>query len=363
MRVSMKLAIVHDFLNQFGGAERVVSYFSKIFPEAPIYTSIYFKNDTFDLFKGKQIYTSFMQKIPKENRTYRLLFFIYPYAFSRFNLGEYEVILSSSSAFAHHVKKSKAARHICYCHTPPRFLWNTDDYLEREKISKPFSLISKPFISYLRKVDKRKSKGVDFYIANSQDTRKKIKRIYNRDSTVINPPIEVDKYIYSKDKQDFYLVVSRLKGYKRIDIAVEAFNKCGKKLVIIGSGEDEPYLKSMAEPNIEFLGRVSESRLIEMYSKAKALILPGAEDFGLTPLEAQASGTSVIAYGKRGALETVKDGETGYFFYELNPDSLIGAIKKFESNSLDCLKCRINAENFDFKNFKQKIIGFLKNVT
>ncbi len=359
----MKLAIVHDFLNQFGGAERVVGYFSKIFPEVPIYTSIYFAGDTFDLFKDKEIHTSFMQKIPKEKRTYKLLFFIYPFAFSRFNLEEYEVILSSSSAFAHHVKKNKDAKHICYCHTPPRFLWDTKDYLEREKISRTLSLISKPLISYLRKVDKRKSKGVDFYIANSQDTRKKIKRIYNRDSTVINPPIEVNNYVYSKDKEDFYLVVSRLKGYKRIDIAVEAFNKCGKKLVIIGTGEDGPYLKAMAKPNIKFLGRVSEFSLIEMYSKAKALILPGAEDFGLTPLEAQVSGTPVIAYGKRGALETVKDEETGYFFYGLNPDSLIGVIEKFEKSSLDPLKCRKNAEKFDFKYFKQKIIGFIENVT
>ncbi len=358
----MKLAIVHDFLNQFGGAERVVGCFTSIFPEAPVYTSIYFEQSTFDFFKKKNIKTSFMQKIPGINRHYRKFFFLYPTAFRRFDLDGYDIILTSSSSFSNYIKKGKSSIMVSYCYAPARFLWNSSKYLKREHIPGSIKMLLKPIINVMKKKDIEASKKVDHFIAISEYIKKKIKRIYNKDSVVIYPPIIFNRYKYNEEKEDFYLVVSRLKGYKRVDVAVRAFNELSKKLVIIGTGEDEIYLKKIAKPNVKILGRVSEEKLLDLYSKAKALVFTGEEDFGLTPLEAQASGTPVIAFKGGGAMETIIDGKTGFFYDRPEPDSLIDAIKIFESSVIDPEACRDNASNFDFKYFKKQIIDFMGNV-
>jgi glycosyltransferase involved in cell wall biosynthesis len=358
----MKLAIIHDFLNQYGGAERVVEYFLKIFPGVPVYTSIYFPDDTFDLFKSENITTTFMQKIPGIKKHYKKFFFLYPYAFRRLKLYDYEIILGSSSSYSHFINKCKDSVHINYCYTPPRFLWETKDYLEGEKITALESVMIKPIICFLRKMDLKQSKKIDYYIAISEYVKNKIKKVYNRESAVIYPPIEIEKYKFSKDKEDFYLIVSRLKGYKRIDTAVKAFNILGKKLLIVGTGEDEVNLRKVSRKNIEFLGTVSDSELLNLYSKAKSLIFTGKEDFGLTPIEAQASGTPVVAYAEGGASETIMSGETGFFFNRQEPEVLLEVIRQFEKNRLDSVRCRKNAERFDFKNFKKDITDFIKNV-
>lgn len=358
----MKLAIVHDFLNQCGGAERVVGYFLRVFPEVPVYTSIYFPDDTFGLFRDVKIITTFMQKIPRIRKYYKKLFFLYPYAFRRLKLCDYEIILGSSSSYSHFINKCKDSVHINYCYTPPRFLWETKSYLEGEKVSGMVSAAAKPIIYLLRKMDLRQSKKVNYYIAISEYVRSKIKKIYNRESVVIYPPIEVKKYKFSEKKEDFYLVVSRLKGYKRVDIAVKTFNILGKKLLIVGVGEDENNLRKIAGKNIKFLGTVSDSELLDLYSRAKSLVFTGKEDFGLTPIEAQASGTPVIAFAEGGASETIINGKTGFFFDRQEPEVLAEVIKKFEKNHLDPVRCRENAERFDFKNFKEDITSFVKNV-
>ncbi len=358
----MKLAIVHDFLNQYGGAERVVGYFKKIYPKAPIYTSIYFPESTFDLFKEQDINTSFMQKIPGVNKHYRKFFFIYPLAFKRFNLSSYNIIITSSSSFSNFISKSETSVVISYCYTPARFLWDFDKYLEREHITKIFQLSIKPLINNLRKRDIDASKKVDYFIAISKFIKKKIKKIYNRDAKVIYPPIELDKYKYKKQKEDFYMVVSRLKAYKRIDVAVKAFNKLNKRLIIIGTGDSEIPLKKIAKGNIKFLGRVEENELLELYGNARALIFTGEEDFGLTPLEAQASGTPAIAFKSGGALETILEGKTGFFYDWQEADSLADAVRKLEKNRIDPVLCRKNAAGFDFKYFKKQIVNFISDV-
>ncbi len=358
----MKLAIVHDFLNQYGGAERVVGYFLRIFPRVPIYTSIYFPDDTFGLFRDEKIITTFMQKIPGIRKYYKKLFFLYPYAFRSLKLYDYEIILGSSSSYSHFINKSKGSVHINYCYTPPRFLWETKSYLEGEKVSGAMSAAAKPIIYFLRKKDLKQSKKVDYYIAISEYVKSKIKKVYNRKSIVIYPPIEIEKYKFSKSKEDFYLIVSRLKGYKRVDIAIKAFNMLEKKLLIVGAGEDENNLRKIAGKNIKFLGTVSDSELLDLYSRAKSLIFTGKEDFGLTPVEAQASGTPVVAYGEGGASETIIDGKTGFLFNKQEPQVLVEVIKKFEKNPLDPVRCRENATRFDFKNFKEDITSFVKNV-
>jgi len=358
----MKLAIVHDFLNQYGGAERVVGYFLKMFPEVPVYTSIYFPDDTFNSFRDENIITTFMQKIPGIRKYYKKLFFLYPYAFRSLRLYDYEIILGSSSSYSHFINKCKDSVHINYCYTPPRFLWETKSYLEGEKVSGVMSAAVKPIIYFLRKMDLEQSKKVDYYFAISEYVRSKIKKVYNRESVVIYPPIEIEKYKFSKSKEDFYLVVSRLKGYKRVDIAVKAFNILGKKLLIVGTGEDEINLRKISRENIEFLGTVKDNELFDLYSRAKSLVFTGKEDFGLTPVEAQASGTPVVAFEEGGAVETIINGRTGFFFDKQEPEVLVEVIEKFEKNSLDPVRCRENAERFDFKNFKEDITDFVKSV-
>jgi len=358
----MKLAIVHDFLNQYGGAERVVGYFVDIFPGAPVYTSIYFPDDTFDLFKNEDIITTFMQKIPGINKHFKKYFFLYPFAFKTIKLSNYKIILGSSSSYSHFINKSKDSVHINYCYTPPRFLWETKDYLEGEKISGFLSKVAMSGIYFLRKMDLKKSKEIDYYIAISEYVKNKIKKVYGRDSVVIYPPIETGRYRFNTIKDDFYLIVSRLKGYKRIDIAIKAFNILGKKLLVVGSGEDENTLRKISGENIKFLGRVSDNELLDLYSRAKSLIFTGKEDFGLTPVEAQASGTPVISYREGGASETVIGGKTGFFFEKQEPEILVKIVREFEKNNLDPGDCRKNAERFDFKNFKKDIKGFIENV-
>jgi glycosyltransferase involved in cell wall biosynthesis len=358
----MKLAIVHDFLNQYGGAERVVGYFLRIFPKVPVYTSIYFPEDTFDFFRKENIKTTFMQRIPGIRKHYKKLFFLYPYAFRSLKLCDYEIILGSSSSYSHFINKCKDSVHVNYCYTPPRFLWETKDYMEGEKMSGMMAAAARPIISHLRKMDRKQSDKVDYYIAISKYVKSKIKKVYNRESTVIYPPIEMGKYRFKRNKEDFYLIVSRLKGYKKVDTAVRAFNILQKKLLIVGKGEDEENLKKVSGRNIEFLGTVSDGRLLDLYSRAKSLIFTGKEDFGLTPVEAQASGTPVIAFSKGGASETIINGITGFFFDRQEPEVLVEAVKRLEKDSLDPFKCRENARRFDFKNFKQEVKDFIQKI-
>ena len=364
----MKIAIVHDFLNQYGGAEKVVEVLHEMYPEAPIYTSIYDKEHMPASFKEMDIRVSFMQKLPGVFKHFKKYLVLYHAAFEMFNLREYDLVISSSSAFAKCLKLKDETCHICYCHTPPRFIWKYEDYVKRENINGVLLKLLPYLIKYLKKIDINSSRHVDYFVANSQNIAGRIKDIYKREAFVIYPPVEVDKFSISDEVRDYYLVVSRLREYKRIDVAVKAFNELGLPLKIIGSGTDQAKLEALAKDNIEFLGRIDDEGLADYYKGVIALIYTGEEDFGMIPVEAQASGRPVIAYGKGGVLETVVDnvrGEasnknrTGKFFYPQTKDALVKAVKEFNASDYNSVAIRAHAFKFDKESFKKNMREFI----
>jgi len=349
-----KIAVVHDYLTQRGGAERVVIAIMKTFPDADLFTSVYEPKGTFPFFKDLKINTTFLQKIylsPLGHRTYLPL---YPVAFKTLDLKGYDLIISSSSAFAKCIKK-KESLHIAYIHTPPRFLYFEEQYLEKERFSFIKKIYLRAFLNYLKNEDTNGARNADIIIANCRNTQKKIKRIYGRDSEIIYPPIEVDNFRLAKKTEDFYLVVSRLLPHKKIDIAISAFNRLKKKLVIAGGGPAYKQLRKISSTCIEFCGVLDDEDLKELYSTCSALIFPQEEDFGIAPLECMASGRPVIAFGKGGVLETVIPDETGIFFYEQTPDAIIEAVRKFEKMNFEPEKIREQAKRFDIKVFQEKM--------
>jgi len=354
----MKIAIIHDYLNQFGGAERVVEVLHEIFPEAPIYTSIYLKDRMPLSFESMDIRTSYMQKFPFLDTQFKKYLLFYPKAIESFKLNQYDLILSSSSAFAKGVIKRKDACHICYCYTPMRFVWNYEDYIEKEDFNKLILAILPLATRSLKKWDLKTNNNVNNFISISENIKKRIKKCYGRDSEVIYPPVSVSKFKSSRNIEDYFLIVSRLNAYKNIDLIINAFNELGLKLKIVGSGPYRNNLEGISRNrNIEFLGKVTDKDLIEIYSKCRAFIFPGKEDFGIAPVEAQAAGRPVIAYGSGGALETVIENVTGIFFREDTTSSVIKAIKRFEDieSSFDQKKIIKNTYRFDEEVFKRKL--------
>jgi len=359
----MKIAIVHDYLNQYGGAEKVVEALHDLYPRAPIYTSIYLPELLPAVFRKMDIRTSFMQKLPFLKGHFKKYLMLYPAAFESLNLESYDVILSSSSGFAKGARIHPGCLHICYCYTPMRFAWDYDHYVARERLSRLTRRILPFFISRLKKWDLDKNKSVDYFIAISRCIQDRIKKYYHLESVLIYPPVHVDGFEISKETSGFFLIVSRLNAYKRIDLAIEAFNVLGLPLKIIGDGPHKKALQAMSGPNIEFLGKVPNDLLPQMYSHCEALIFPGNEDFGIVPVEAQVCGRPVIAYAAGGALETVVDGVTGLFFKETKTESLVRAVKKFEEikHTFSSSSIRNNALRFNENVFKREIADFIKN--
>ena len=361
----MKVAIVHDFLIQYGGAEKVIEVFHELFPHAPIFTPIFVQNKLPPIFKEMNIKTSFMQKFPFLESNFKKYLIFYPKAIESFDLGNYDLVLSSSSSFAKGAIKGKNACHICYCYTPMRYVWDYKHYIEKENFSRTVLGILPYVIRKLKKWDIETINRVDHYIAISDHIKDRIKKCYKRDSTVIYPPVDVKNFKISNKIENYFLIVSRLNAYKNIDLAIEAFNDLGLNLKIAGTGPHKKTLEGMVKnKNIEFLGRLSDAELVEVYNRCQAYIFPGKEDFGITPVEAQASGRPVIAYAGGGALETVIDGVTGLFFKENTKGSLIDAIKKFLKMEDNFRSSKIveNASRFDTDIFKKNIIEFIKKI-
>ena len=323
----MKIALVHDYLTQRGGAERVFQLLCKFFPEADIYSSIYDSQNTIDL-QGRSVKTTFLQKLPGSKRSFRLCAPLYYPAFRQLDLQEYDLIISSTSSFAKGVRKRPGAMHICFCHNVTRFLWDTRTYLEEYSAFKKFSPLIEPVMKGLREQDLQYSQEPDLYIANSSTVAQRIQQIYKRKALVINYPIDTNKFIYSGDKEDYYLISSRMISYKRLDIAIEAFNWLGLPLIIIGDGPERQRLEAMSLDNINFLGYVEDNWRTHLMAKAKAVIVTALEDYGLVPIEANASGTPVIAYGAGGVLDTQVSGKTGILFNPQTPDALQMAVKQ-----------------------------------
>ena len=355
----MKVAIIHDWLNQYGGAEQVLSALHEIYSEAPIYTSIYWPEAMPREWQGWDIRPSWLNRLPFINQHHQPFLPLYPWAFESFDLSDYELVISNKSAFCHGVRTPPEILHICYCLTPTRFLWNYEEYVGRERIPWLMQAFLPLLIDRLRLWDRAAADRVDHFVAISQEVRERIKRFYQRDSTVIYPPVDTERFQAASSPEDYFLIVSRLIPYKRIDIAIQAFNDLGLPLFIIGEGRDEERLKAMAGPKINFLGRLPDGQLTYYLARCRALVFPGHEDFGLVPLEAMACGRPVIAYAGGGALETVVEGETGLLFSQQSAEALMRTVKNFYDRRFDPHTIRAHAAKYDRKRFKAQLQGFI----
>jgi len=359
----MRIALVHDYLNQFGGAERVLEAFCEIFPDAPIYTLIYDSKKMKGAFSGKKIRTSFLQKIPFAKSKHRIFPLLMPIAIEQFDFSDYDIVLSDSASFAKGIITKPETLHICYCHTPLRYAWDdSHKYIEEFGLPKIIKRFIPFFMNYIRIWDKEAALRVDKFICNSNFVAKRIKKYYSRDAEIIYPPVDTKNFLPSPAKSwgSYFLMVGRLLAYKRFDIAVRAFNELGKPLKIIGDGPEVKKLKKISNKNIEFLGEINREELKNYYQNCLALIFPQEEDFGIVPLEAMACGKPVIAYRGGGALESIKDGETGIFFNEQTVDSLIGAINRFHPEKFDAQTIRAHTMKFDKEIFKKNIKNFVE---
>jgi len=348
----MKVALVHDWLNQYGGAEVVLETMHDMFPTAPVYTSIYDPRAMPASLATWDIRTSFIQRLPLARRAFRALLPLYPLAFEQFDLRGYDLVISSSSSWAKGVITTPETVHVCYCHAPMRYCW--DVYYEEMPRRSP--LLRGPLaaiISLLRLWDVDGANRVDRFVANSDFVAAKIRKYYRRDAVVVHPPVDTSFFRPGNEDGDFFLIVSRLRPYKRIDLAVDAFNRLGLPLKIVGVGEEKARLQRMARENVEFLGFVPRERLRDLMAGCRALVVPGKEDFGLAPVEAMACGRPVVAYAAGGVLETVIDGMTGVLFAEQSAASLEVAVQRCLTMPRDLAALRQHAQAFDVLCFKR----------
>ena len=356
-----KIALVHDYLVQNGGAEKVLEAFCELFPDAPIYTLVYSEKLMHGSFKGKNIRTSFLQKVPFAIMRHRIFPQFMPFAIEQFDFSDFDIVLSDSSSFAKGIITSPETLHICYMHTPMRFAWDDCQKYTRDFSFPNFIKKLVPFaMNYVRLWDRVSADRPDKIIANSKFIARRIKKYYKRDSVVINPPVNVGDFKISRERQKYFLAAGRLMAYKRFDIVVEAFNQLGLPLKIISRGPEYARLKKMAKSNIEFLGRVSDEELRRHFSQCQALIFPQEEDFGITAIEAMASGTPLIAYRGGDIPEHVEEGKTGIFFEEQTAASIIGAIKKFDAAHYDSEYIRQSVLKFDKSEFKARIKDYIE---
>lgn len=354
----MRVALVHDYLNQYGGAERVLEALHELYPEAPVYTSLYDPQAMPAAYRSWDIRCSPMQYLPGWKRYFRHYFLFYPAAFEHFDLTAYDLIISSSSAYAKGVIPAPGARHICYCHTPMRFAWRTDDYLEREAIGGWRRLLLSLLLNYVRLWDVATTVRVDAFMANSREVAQRIRRYYGRTATVIPPPVDLPPY-EEQPPGEYFLAGGRLVPYKRIDLAVEALSRLGLPLKVFGEGRDRKRLEALAGPNVEFVGWVEEAHRRALFAGCRAFIFPGEEDFGITPLEAMAAGRPVLAYAAGGALDTIREGVSGRFFFEQRVESLMEALTEMLHETYDPRAIRQHAEQFGRTVFLSKVRAFI----
>jgi glycosyltransferase involved in cell wall biosynthesis len=354
----MQVAIVHDYLVQgIRGAERVVLEMHECYPDAPIHTLLFDAQRMGEPWGDLDVHTSCLQKMPGSLKLYEKLYLMMPHALEHMRFGDAEVILSSSSAWAKNLCPG-GAMHVCYCYTPARFLWHwTREYVAGLKVAAPLKAVVKASLPGLRKWDKRGSERVNAFIAISEAVRERIRKYYGRESLLIYPPVDTDRFQPSAQvAEDYYLVVTTLNPYKRVDLAVGACTRLGAPLKVVGDGPELERLKGMAGPTVEFLGKVADEELPGLYARCRAFLMPQEEDFGIAPLEAQATGRPVVAYGAGGALETIVDGRTGLFFAEQTEDSLAEALRKMDGAEFSTEACRENSLRFSRESFRAQLI-------
>jgi glycosyltransferase involved in cell wall biosynthesis len=351
----MKLALVHDWLNQRGGAEDVLETLMTMYPSNPVYTSIYAPDLMPPAYEEWDIRTLWLNRMPGIHAHHQPYLPLYPLAWHGLDLSGYDVIVSNKSGFCHGVRHDQKTLHICYCLAPTRYVWSMASYVAREGLGKPTQWALRPLIAILRRWDYAAAQRVDQFIAISTEIQTRIKTYYRRDSTIIYPPVDTDRFRPSSIVEDYFLVVSRLIPYKRIDLAVQAATRLGVPLKVVGKGRDLDRLCELAGPTVEFLGYIADDRLPDLMARCKALLFPGLEDFGITPVQAQAAGRPVIAFAGGGAIDTVIPGKTGVLFNEMTVESLMAAIQNFSVSDYDPAVLRAHAEKFDTQIFERQI--------
>jgi glycosyltransferase involved in cell wall biosynthesis len=358
------LALIHDWLNQLGGAEDVLAALVDLYPDAPLYTSLYDRDRMPAHWREWDIRTAFIDRLPFAHRKPQLYFPLYPFAFEQFDLRGYDVVLSNKSGFCHGVVTGPETMHVCYCLTPTRYVWRYHQYAEQEDLGRLTRAGLAPFLTFLRQYDRLAADRVDHFIAISDEVRRRIAKVYRREATIIYPPVDVGRFAPSNRVDDYYLFVGRLVPYRRLDVLIEAFNQMGKPLKIAGSGRDRERLEALAGPTVEFLGFVPDADLPDLLARCRAFVWPGEEDFGISPLQANAAGRPVIAYDAGGARETVVTGPdaasvTGALFAEQSVAAIIETVESFDPLSVSPAAIRRHAEQYDIAVFKRRIADFV----
>jgi glycosyltransferase involved in cell wall biosynthesis len=350
----MQVALVHDYLNQRGGAERVFARIAQAWPEAPIYTALYDERVVGDLFPAARVRPSYLARIPSANRYFRALAPLYPHVFESFDLRGFDAIVSSTTSWAKGVRVPPGAVHVCYINTVSRFTFAPDEYVPR---------FARPVVRQLVAWDHEAATRPTHFVANSRNVAARIRRHYGRDSDILHCPVDLDRFTIGAGSGDYYIIASRLLPYKRIELAIRAAQLAGVKLLVAGSG---PAARSLREKTrgttTTLLGFVSDQRLNELMGNARAAIVPGEEDFGLVPLEAAAAGRPTIAYRGGGALETIVEGETGRFFDDPDAESLAAALRTFDASRFDPRRLRAHAERFSPAQFIERLQGIVDRV-
>ena len=357
----MKVALAHHWIMSYRGGEKVAEQIAALFPDADLYALTHNREIHVPGLENVRIHTSVLNRIPGIAKIYKHLLPLHPWAIQRMRVSaDIDVLLSSDASLIKGITTSPRTKHVCYCHSPPRYLWELGADYKRTSLGA--RLLLDWFSKGLRQFDLESAASVDYFIANSNFVADRIRNYYGREAQVVYPPVATEDFRNDRKRDDFHLVLSELAPYKRIDIAVQAYNRLGKRLVIIGDGSERAHLEGLAGPNVEFLGRQRFSVLREMMETCEAFVFPGVEDFGITPVEAQAAGAPVIAFRAGGALETVIEGQTGLFFDDQNPESLAEAVSQFHSDEFSRVDCRANAEKFSVENFKMRYCEVLRRV-
>ena len=360
----MDVALVHDYLMQgMRGAERVLAVFHELYPQAPIYTLLYDAQKMGPATADWDIRTSFLQKIPGARRLHRKLFALMPLAVERLNLSEYDLVISSSSAWVKNVRTPPQTPHICYCYSPARFLWHWSDEYVRSLPGGPIAhTLVRATLPALRLWDRYGTRRVTEFVAISTTVQQRIRRYFGREATIIYPPVDTERFQPVGEQEDYFLIVSTLNPYKHVDLAIEAFNRLQLPLLIIGQGPEYKRLKQLAGATVQLLGWRDDAEVSYRMARCRAFIMPQEEDFGIAPVEAQSCGRPVIAYGAGGAIDSIIDGQTGLLFTPQTPEALCQAVRRFEQMDFDPEACRNNALRFRIERFKREFSAFVERV-
>jgi glycosyltransferase involved in cell wall biosynthesis len=362
VRPTSRIAFVQDNLVQAGGGERVAEEIARALPSATVFSTVAVEQRMTPYMRSRNVIKTWMQRLPNVKKYYRHYFLLYPLAIKNVNLEGYDLVVSSCYGFAKMLSKPTGAVHVCYCHTPTRWIWRFDDYVSRENLNPIVKMVLGRITGMLRGLDRRAADQTDLFIANSTVVAERIREYYDRDSIIMFPPIDCSRFTLSHEAGDYYVILSRMVGYKRVDLAVQACKELNRKLIVIGEGPDRERLEAMAGEQTTFAGRLPDDQVSELLAHCKALLFPGEEDFGLTPLEAAASGRPCIAYGKGGSLDTIKDGVTGVLFPEPNVESMKEAMVRADAIAWDPQVLRTHAEKFDRVQFADKLVTYLEKV-